>query len=258
MSRNTLPRRYFTPLGYRKDGRPIFPIAGGSEPPKQDQPPADPPKDQQTGQQQSGTQAPEEARDEHGAGLGFPKDTRVEDMNADQKANYWRNQSKVQQKKAEEAERRLQASQQNAGQNNGSGSGTVRDQQQDSGNGNTGQTDAVAIRSEAAQDAALATIRSSLALRGKKAEDIDELVDLLSPAKFVTADHKVDTAKVVAFIEKNAPASSNGGGTGTDFGAGRRETATPDRKAAARAEADKRFAGQKDAPNRGSLGGLRR
>jgi hypothetical protein len=196
--------------------------------------------------------APEEARDEHGAGLGFPKDTRTEDMTDQQKANYWRNQSKVQQKLREEAERKLQE------KNNGKESGTVREQQQGSGSNSNEQVDSAAIRSEAAQDAAMATIRSSLALRGKTADDIDSLVDVLSMAKFVTADHKVDTAKVVAFIEKNAPAAGSNGSGGSDFGAGRREEAGKNRKDAARAEAEKRFAGQKDQPNRGHLGGLRR
>lgn len=205
-----------------------------------------------------GSTAPEEARDEHGAGLGFPKDTRTEDMTDQQKANYWRNQSKVQQKLREQRERELEEERQKSkGQSGqqGQGSGTVPDQQQ--GSGNT-QADSAAIRSEAAQDAALATIRTSLALRGKSADDIDSLVDVLSMAKFVTADHKVDTAKVVAFVDKNAPASGSNGGGGSDFGAGRREGQRSDRKSAAREEAERRFAGKENQPNRGSLGGLRR
>jgi hypothetical protein len=161
-----------------------------------------------------------------------------------QKVNYWRNQSKTQQKLREQRERELEDER----KKNKPGSGTVPDQQQGSG---TAQVDEAAVRSEAAQDAALATIRSSLALRGKKSEDIDELVDLLSPAKFVTADHKVDTAKVVAFIEKNAPVgtTSGGGGGGGTPGQGHYGQQPSSKKALGEAEAARRgYGGLKKQP----------
>lgn len=247
-----LPKRFFSPVGFRKDGRPIMPIAGGSEPSnqggQQDNSGQGDQQGQQDGQQK---QEPEEARDEHGAGLGFPKDTRTEDMTDAQKVNYWRNQSKVQQRQREQAERDLQAekqrnTQQNQNGNNGDGSGTVREQQADDS----------AIRASAAQDAAMATIRTTLALRGMKADDIDDTVDLLSPAKFVTADHKVDSAKVTAFVEKTAGRGTGGGSS--DFGAGRREEQGRNKAEAGRQFAEKRFGNARQGENRGALGGLRK
>lgn len=47
--------------------------------------------------------------DGDGNDLGFPKDTPVDDMTPEQKAAYWHNQSKVQQRKFEEAERAKKA-----------------------------------------------------------------------------------------------------------------------------------------------------
>lgn len=256
MSVRTLPRHRFTgqrAVGFRKDGRPIFPIAGGSEPPDQ----KDDKKDDQRDQQQNS--GPVEATDEHGAGLGYPKDTRVEDMNADQKANYWRTIAKKKTKEVEQRDRELAdaragKNQQSGDAQNGQQSGTVRDQQQSSGT----QADTAAIRREAAEDAASATLRTALALRGKKADEIDEMLDMINPAKFTTSDFKVDPAKVASYVEKYAPADSGSNGTSSDYGAGRREGTAPDRKAAAKAEAEKRFAGRQDQPNRGHLGGLRR
>jgi hypothetical protein len=80
MARNTLARHASgTILGYRKSGKPIFPIAGGSEPPVPTPPappvptPPAPPNDPAPG---------EEAVNDKGEKLGFPAKTPVEQMSS--------------------------------------------------------------------------------------------------------------------------------------------------------------------------------
>jgi hypothetical protein len=232
-------------LGYRFDGRPIFPIAGGSEPLKQDDPPktdppkTDPPKDE----------PPQDVRDEFGRSLGFPEKTRVEDMKPEQQAAYWRTESKKQQKAREEAERKLS-------QNN-NGSGTVRDQQQQTNSDAAVTAARDEGRREAAKDAARATLEAALALRGKSEEESSELLGVIDPAAFLTSEGKTDAAKVTRYVDKVAPAGNGGGGTGGTPGQGRFSQAPADPRAIARAEAEKRGYASSD-KNRGALGGLRK
>lgn len=232
-------------VGFRKDGRPIFPIRGGSEPPAGDPPAGDPPK--------ADDQPKPDATDEFGQSLGFPKDTAVKDMKPEQQAAYWRTESKKQQKKAEDAERKLQQSAQN-----GDGTGTVRDQQQGQGN-QTATVDEAKVKREAAKDAALATLTATLALRGKNDDERAELLDLVDPAKFVTSDGNIDAAKVKTYVDRVAPAGNGqNDGTGGTPGQGRFTPGGQSKRELGEAEAQRRFAGQKDQPQRGALGGLRR
>ena len=252
MSRSTLPKRFFVPVGFRKDGRPIFPIAGGSEPPNQ-QTDGTPPGDGTSpppGQQQS--TGPEMFKDEDGRDL-YPLNTAVKDMTPEQQAGYWRTESKKQQRLREDAERR-------AGQNNG-GSGTVRDQQQTQG----AQLDDAAVqakvdaaRREGQRDAVVVSLTASLQMRGKTADEITEILDVIDPVKFLDANGKVDTTKVANHLARVAPAGTNNGGGGAP-GQGRQGDSNQrtDPREIAREEAKRR--GHLDpGANRGALGGLRK
>lgn len=245
---NTLPPT--SVLGFRKDGRPIFPIAGGSEPPKQDDPPkgdppkSDPPKDS----------GPKMVTDEDGTAL-YPANTAVAEMTAEQRANYWRAESKKQQRLREEAERKAQGSQ------NGDGSGTVRDQQQSSSDSEAAVRAAEAKgRREAAKDAVLVTITTTLQSRGKKTDEITELLDVVNPDKFLDDNGKIDGTKVANYVARVAPASgsqnddSSGGNPGQGNHQQQGGMSARDR---AKAEAERRglTAGN---VNRGALGGLRK
>jgi hypothetical protein len=242
--RSTLPRLH--PVGYRKDGRPIFPIRGGSEPPEQkDDQKTDPPADQKNN-------GPEMVTDEHGTAL-YPKNTAVAEMTPVQQANYWRAESKKQQKLREDAERKAQGSQ------NSGGSGTVPDQQQSQ----TGDSEAAvqaareAGRREAAKDAVLVTISATLQSRGKKPDEITELLDVVNPDKFLDEHGKIDGTKVANYVSRVAPASgSNGGGGNPGQGNHERQSGLSARDRA-KSEAERRGLTAGDA-NRGALGGLRK
>jgi hypothetical protein len=200
------------------------------------------------GQQQT-NDPPQDARDEFGRSLGFPEKTRVEDMKPEQQAAYWRTESKKQQKAREDAERKLS-------QNN-NGSGTVRDQQQQTGSDAAVTAARDEGRREAAKDAARATLEAALALRGKSEEESSELLGVIDPAAFLTSEGKTDAAKVTRYVDKVAPAGNSGGGTGGTPGQGRFTQAPADPRAIARAEAEKRGYANPD-KNRGALGGLRK
>ena len=195
-----------------------------------------------------------DAVDEHGASLGFPKDTAVKDMTPQQQASYWRNQAKVQQRRVQDLERTQQQRNQQQNGQNGDGSGTVRDQQQ-GGNSQAGSVDEAAIRREIAADAASASIRTALAARGKSAEEIDEIVDFVDPTKFLTAENKLDSAKITAFVTKTVPVR---GGEGGVPGQGQQQQQTQSKAAAGKAAAEKRWGSRDNQQNRGQLGGLRR
>ena len=206
---------------------------------------------QSGGENQQQQSAPVEATDEHGVGLGFPKETKVEDMTDAQRANYWRNQSRVQQKKLPSNLAQIQADaqawadhqkslqQQNNQQN-----------QQQGGNEQTREQIEAQIRKEAAEDSALALLRTSLHTRGKNLEEIDELVQFVNTSKFVTSENKVDTAAVITYLDKIAPTGTGGGGGGLP-GQGRHEQNAADRAAAGKNEAERR--GFKPASGKSSL-----
>lgn len=175
-----------------------------------------------------------EATDEHGVGLGFPKDTKTDDMTADEKANYWRTEAKKQQRRVPSNLEQLQTDAQ-AWQEH---QRTLQQQSGGSSNDDRAQIEAQ-IREEAARDSALALLRTTLHTRGKNAEEIDELVKFVNPASFLTSEKKVDTVSVIAYLDKIAPTGTGGGGGGLP-GQGRHEQQVADRAAAGKAESERR------------------
>jgi hypothetical protein len=219
-------------LGYRKNGKPIYPIMGGSEPPKQD----DPPKNDQP--KNDPPKGPVEATDEEtGIGLGFPKETKVEDMKPEQQAAYWRHQSKVQQKKVPANLSELQAAKAELDQ--------IKLKQQTPAEQQLQQVrdeTAAATRKEVAAESALTNLRIVLHTRGKSDAEVDGLVEFINPERFLTQDGKVDTAKVMSYADGIAPAGSGGGGRpGGLPGQGRYDQSAQDKAAAGKEEADRRW-----------------
>ena len=196
------------------------PPAGGGNPPAGDPPAAKP-----------------EAKDEAGVGLGFPSETKVDDMNADQKAAYWRNEAKKANKRVpsnlEQMQRDAQAwaEHQRAQLPEEQRKAAEREEQI------RRDARAEAIR-EANRDNALALLRVTLTTRGKNAAEVDDIVDPLSAEKFLDAEGKVDAGKVTAYADKIAPSRSGGGG-GTP-GQGHHDGAPTDKFAEGRAEAARR------------------
>lgn len=207
---------------------------------------------QSGGENQQQQSAPVEATDEHGVSLGFPKETKVEDMNSDQKAAYWRFEAKKQQKKLPANLEQIQADAQKWADHQKSLQQQNNQQQNQQQNGNEPTREQIEanIRREAAEDSALALLRTSLHTRGKNLEEIDELVQFVNTSKFVTSENKVDTGAVITYLDKIAPTGTGGGGGGLP-GQGRHEQTAADRAAAGKAEAERR--GYKPASGKSSL-----
>lgn len=74
-------------LGFTKHGRVIWPVMGGSQPlgDPNDPPPADPPADPPPADPPPSTDPPADPPDR-----GFPPNTPIKDMTADQQAAYWK------------------------------------------------------------------------------------------------------------------------------------------------------------------------
>jgi hypothetical protein len=201
-----------------------------------------------TNQQQ--TAGPVEATDETGAGLGFPKDTPTEQMTDGQRANYWRHQSKVQQKKVPANLDQIQKDAQ-----------AWAEYQRTQKPAEEQERDRIRAEVEAettkkiGADSAVALLKDVLQNRGKTEAEVNGLVEFVDGARFLTSEGKMDTAKVTTFANTLVPAGQAGGG---GFGQGRyQQTGTSKRELGA-AEAAKRFGNQQQDPQRGSLGGLRR
>jgi hypothetical protein len=154
-------------------------------------------------------------------------------MNADQKANYWRNQAKVANKRVPKNLDQLQQDAQAWAEYQR----TQKPPEQQAIEQTRTETEA-RVRREVAEDAALSLLRVTLTQRGKNAAEVDEIVDPLNPAKFLTQDGKMDTDRVVAFADKLVPSQSGGGGNG--YGQGRFDRTQTSRAAAGKAESERR------------------
>lgn len=156
---------------------------------------------QQQGQQQS---APS------GGDRGYPEGTPLEQMNAEQQANYWKHQ-------ARKHEDRVKA----FGKLTPEELATLRDKagKHDALEfelGSEADKRAAAARKEAeeAKDALYRPMLAETALRvaigdRKTAEEVDDFIGDLNLSRFLTDDGKVNTAKVLATVEKFAPATGN-------------------------------------------------
>lgn len=231
MARSSLAPR--TIVGYRKNGKPIFPIAGGSEPPTPPVPPTPPtpptppapptpPNDPSPG---------EEAVNDKGEKLGFPAKTPVEQMNDKQAAAYWRNQSKVQQHIAEQRKDYDQI------KADADAYRAYKAEQQTPADKALAEAE-LKGKKAAAGDAAMASLRVILQTRGKDEKEVSDLLEFVSSERFLTTDGLVDHQKVTTYADKLAPAGSQQGGGG--YGQGRFEQTNQSRSAAGVAEAERR------------------
>jgi len=218
MHLNTLARhprtgQAITPLGYRRNGKPIWPILGGSEPPTPPTPPTPTPPTPAPSPPAPAPAPNGNATDAQGNDLGFPANTAVAEMTDGQAAAYWRNQSKVQQsrvpadlaelqRKATEYDQ-LQAAQRTDAEK-------AADEARDAG-----RTEG---RTQIAQEAATEFLRAQLSA-GRTEEQVTTLMRGVTAAGFVGQDAKVDYSGIRAF------AATLGGPAGAgdpDLGNGRR------------------------------------
>jgi hypothetical protein len=183
------------PLGYRPDGRAIWPIFGASEPPPA--PPAPTPP------------APP-APPAPPSDPGFPANTPTEQMTAEQRANYWQFHAR----KHEDRNKAL----------GGITPEQLADIQAKAAKhdalelelGTTADKAAAQARQEAEQavraqiQPLLAETAFRVAIGDRKSQtEVDEFIADLNLPRFLTNDGKVDTAKVLARVEQFAPAMGN-------------------------------------------------
>lgn len=207
------------PVGFRKDGRAIWPILGGSEPPNQPPaPPGNPPAPPAPPANPPANPPADPPGDK-----GFPEGTPLEQMNVEQQRNYWRHYARQHESRAnaradyddvkakaakyDELQRQQQTPSEQA----------VNDAKDE------GKREGAR---EAYAKSAAALLKASLTGRGKTADQAQALVDAANLAAFLT-DDGIDTAKVETFVNSIA-APVKGGGPRPDPSQGPRgESGTP-------------------------------
>lgn len=216
-----LTKAPIVPLGFRKNGRAIWPVLGGSEPPNRGGDPGgdgggdpgpdggDPPGGDPA---DGGPKPPTDVNDPH----YFPPNTPVAEMTADQRANYWRFEAKKQQarlpknlddivRRAGEYDALLAASRTEAE--------VAVDEAREAGRAEG--------RAQVLQDSADTILRAAIEARGKSEDETDAIMRGLNPAGFISNDN-VDRAAIRAFVDTLIPDGAQqqqrGGG---DIGQGR-------------------------------------
>lgn len=199
------------PVGYVA-GRPVFPIAGGSDdPPKNDPPADDPPHD-------------DPPKDD--PPKGYPDNTKVEDMQPAEQAAYWRDQARKHEgrnrdilkvtggKYGDDLKAILDERETLIHEKRTDGEKAVEDAKNET---------RAEVRQEFGSKLAAAEFRAALAhVDGERRDQIIEGINL---SAYLTDDGDVDTAKVQSYAATIAPADKGTGSGSTDFGAGRRPAA---------------------------------
>lgn len=180
------------PVGYRSDGRPIWPVRGAED----DNPPADPPK----------AEPPKPP-----AEPGFPAGTPIEQMTIEQREAYWKHQSRRWEERAKpfkdltpEKLAELQTKAERADKLDYDLSSEHEKALSDA-------------KSEAATAAATqfvpqivaAKLDAAAARKGIDADALSKALEFVDHEKFLNESGEIDTAKVQSFIDGIAPAKGN-------------------------------------------------
>lgn len=198
-------------------GKPVWPVMGGSPDDPPNDPPKDPPKD-------GPKDPPKDPAADPPKELGFPPNTPVAEMTAEQQAAYWRHQARSHEDRNKQWQRTL-------------GGKTIEQAAADQVELEKLRNDKRTDAEKAVEDAKKATrdevrreftpklveMAFNAALGHVEEQDRKDLIDNLDMTKFVNDNGDVDTAKVSQVASKIAPAAKGAGGT-RDYGAGRRES----------------------------------
>lgn len=164
---------------------------------------------------------------------GFPANTPVADMTAEQQVAYYKHQSRRHEERAKGRDDYDQVKAELATLK----ASSMSEQEKAVAEAKAaGRSEAL---TEANHGAAQAILRATLAARGKSAEDIQDIVGAVNPAAFMGKDGVLDTDKVATYAGKIA--GPVGAGVGPDMGQGRRVTAKVSGREQGLAEAEKRF-----------------
>lgn len=189
---------------------------------------------------QGGSQDDGMAVDSQGRKLGYPKDTPLTAMSAEQQAAYWQHQAQKHEgryrnlagdrsfddtKKALDEYERIQKEQMTPAEQ------ALTEARE------KGKTEGLA---SARTETASAIFRAALETGGITGADLEELVSNFNVANYIS-DDGVETAKITTFAKRFIPSGTDNTQRRRDFGGGQRHEGQPARGAAGRAEAERRF-----------------
>lgn len=227
-------------LWVRPDGRACWPIMGGAEDADDKGDTGDKGDDANKG---AGTDKPGDKGDQGSADKGFPENTPVAEMTAQQQVAYYKHQSRKHEeratayrtaaggKTADEIKTELEAVETLRREKLSDQERAVEDAKREA-------------RESAAREYAPKAARTAFefALSHLKDEDRTELIDTLDLTKVITDSGDIDTAKVRSIVEKIAPADKDKGNRHFDFGGGRRQDSGSAQGGVAQVMAERRAA----------------
>lgn len=223
-------------LWQRPDGRLMWPIMGGAP----DDPKEDPKGDPKEDPKEDPKGDPKEDPKEDPKDLGYPKDTPVSEMNAEQRASYFKD------KADKEEARRKGLSKAVGGKTAEQIAADLAELEKLRAAGLTDQEKAVKDAADAARaeertkaGTRLARAEFKAALAHVDARRRDTIIEGINLAAYIDDDGEVDTDKVTKYAESIAPVDTTK--TRRDYGGGHRTERPAERGAAGKAEADRRF-----------------
>ena len=215
-------------------GKPVWPIIGASP----DDPSNDPGDDPKNDDPKSDPKDDDGDKD-----LGFPKDTPVSEMNADQRAAYF------QHKAAKEEQRRKGLSRAVGGKTADEIKADLDELEKLRAGQRTDSENAIEaakeqVRAEERQKARERVAKAALvgALSHLEKKDADEIIADANLARFVDDDGEIDSDKVTAFAARHTPSGKDSNNRRRDFGAGHRDNDQPTTGSVAAVMAERRKA----------------
>lgn len=181
-------RQPFHPVAFRKDGRPIWPILGGDG----GDPPADPPTD-----------PPKPPADP-----GFPANTPLEQMNAEQREAYWKHQSRRWEERAKPFKdltpEKLAELQDKATKHDKLEYDLASDHEKALADARTAAEAAAAA--EYLPQVISARLEAAAARKGVDGEALAKALEFVDHEKFLNDQGAIDADKVQSFVDGIAPA----------------------------------------------------
>jgi hypothetical protein len=191
------------PIGHRKDGRAIWPILGGSEPPA----PAPAPTPTPTPTPPPAPAAPPPPEPPKASDKGFPEATPLAEMTGEQREAYWRHYARHHEARAD-ARADYDAIKAKAEQFD-----ELQRQQQTPSEQAVNEAKEAGKREgarEAYSTSAATLLAASLTARGKTAEQAQAIIRDINLSGFIT-DTGIDAVKVESFVSSIATPVKGGG-----------------------------------------------
>lgn len=169
------------------------------------------------------TETPPQQQTSQPGDHGFPANTPLADMNAEQQAAYWKHQARKHESTVKDLGKRYgdyDSLRERAGQYDALLRTTQTDQERAVADARKTAAEEARAAAQAEFGGQLVAARLQTALAGRRsAEEIDALIEGVDPARFLKDGGQVDTEKVATWVDRVAPKRPTDLGQGSRGGA---------------------------------------